>query len=51
VARTGDKRGALISLVARSVGRRPLGRPRHRWEYILIELQKVQLERELEGSS
>jgi hypothetical protein len=32
VARMGAKRGAYRSLVGRPEGRRPLGRPRHRWE-------------------
>jgi hypothetical protein len=28
----GDKRGTYRVLVGRSEGKRPLGRPRHRWE-------------------
>jgi hypothetical protein len=28
----GERRGAYRTLVGRSDGRRPLGRPRHRWE-------------------
>jgi hypothetical protein len=32
VARMGDRRGAYRALVGRSEGRRPLGRPRRRWE-------------------
>jgi hypothetical protein len=32
VAREGEKRGAYRILVGRPEGRRPLGRPRHRWE-------------------
>jgi hypothetical protein len=32
VARMGEVRGAYNILVGRSEGRRPLGRPRHRWE-------------------
>jgi hypothetical protein len=32
VARMGEKRGAYRILVGRSEGRRPLGRPRRRWE-------------------
>jgi hypothetical protein len=31
----GEKRGAYRILVGRSEGRRPLGRPRHRWRIIL----------------
>jgi hypothetical protein len=31
----GEKRGAYRILVGRPEGRRPLGRPRHRWEVIL----------------
>ena len=38
--------------MVRSEGRRTLGKPRRRWEdNIIIELQKVQLERELDGFS
>jgi hypothetical protein len=29
----GDSRGAYRALVGRPEGKRPLGRPRHRWEY------------------
>jgi hypothetical protein len=32
VARIGEKRGAYRILVGRPEGRRPLGRPRRRWE-------------------
>jgi hypothetical protein len=32
VARIGEVRGAYNILVGRPEGRRPLGRPRHRWE-------------------
>jgi hypothetical protein len=32
VARMGEKRGAYRILVGRPEGRRPLGRPRRRWE-------------------
>jgi hypothetical protein len=32
VARMGEVRGAYNILVGRPEGRRPLGRPRHRWE-------------------
>jgi hypothetical protein len=32
VARMGEKRGAYRILVVRPEGRRPLGRPRRRWE-------------------
>jgi len=38
----GDKRGAQRSLVGRPLGRRPLGRPRHKWEDgIKINLREV----------
>jgi hypothetical protein len=38
----GEGRGAYRILVGRPEGRRPLGRPRRRWEdNIKIELQKV----------
>ena len=32
MARMGDRRGAYRVLVGRPEGKRPLGRPRHRWE-------------------
>jgi hypothetical protein len=32
VAHMGEVRGAYNILVGKSEGRRPLGRPRHRWE-------------------
>jgi hypothetical protein len=42
VARMGEKTGAYRSLVERSEGRRPLGRPRRRWEdNIEIDLQEM----------
>jgi hypothetical protein len=42
VARMGEGRGAYRILVGRPEGRRPLGRPRHRWEdNIKIDLQEV----------
>jgi hypothetical protein len=38
----GEKRGAYRILVGRPEGRRPLGRPRRRWEdNIKIDLQEV----------
>jgi hypothetical protein len=42
VARTGEKRGAYRLLGGRPEGRRPLGRPRRRWEdNIKMDLQEV----------
>jgi hypothetical protein len=42
VARMGEGRGVYRVLVGRSEGRRPLGRPRRRWEdNIKIDLQEV----------
>jgi hypothetical protein len=42
VARMGDRRGACRVLVGKPEGKRPLGRPRHRWKYnINIDLQEV----------
>jgi hypothetical protein len=32
VAHTGDRRSAYMVLMGRSEGKRPLSRPRHRWE-------------------
>jgi hypothetical protein len=38
----GEKRGAYRILVGRPEGRRPLGRPRHRWEdNIKMDLEAV----------
>jgi hypothetical protein len=38
----GERRGAYRILVGRPEGRRPLGRPRHRWENnIKMDLQEV----------
>jgi hypothetical protein len=38
----GEKRGAHRILVGRPKGRRPLGRPRHRWEdNIKMDLEEV----------
>jgi len=42
VARVGEKRGAYRILVGRPEGKRPLGRPRRRWEdNIKIDMQVV----------
>jgi hypothetical protein len=39
----GEKRGAYTILVGRPEGRRPLGRPRRRWEdNIKMDLQEVE---------
>jgi len=44
VARVGERRGLYRVLVGRPEGKRPLGRPRHRWEYnIKMDLQEVGL--------
>jgi hypothetical protein len=38
----GEVRGAYSILVGRSEGRRPLGRPRHRWEdNIKMDLREI----------
>ena len=43
VARMGDKRGVHRVLVGKPEGKRPLGRPRRRWEdNIKMELQEVE---------
>jgi hypothetical protein len=45
VARMGEGRGAYSILVGRPEGRRPLGRPRRRWENnIKMDLQEVEWE-------
>jgi len=42
VARMGERRGVCRVLVGKSEGKRPLGRPRHRWEdNIKMDLQEV----------
>ena len=42
VARVGKDRGVHRVLVGKSEGKRPLGRPRHRWEdNIKMDLQEV----------
>jgi len=44
VARIGEGRGVYSVLVGKSEGKRPLGRPRSRWEdNIRMELQEVGL--------
>jgi hypothetical protein len=44
IARMGEGRGVCRILVGRPDGRRPLGRPRHRWEdNIKMNLQEVRL--------
>jgi hypothetical protein len=41
VARTGEERGVCRVLVGKPEGKRPLGKPRHRWEdNIRMELQE-----------
>jgi hypothetical protein len=38
----GDGRGVYRVLVGRPEGKRPLGRPRHRWEYnIKMDLREI----------
>ena len=42
VARMGDRKGVYRVLVGKPEGKRPLGRPRRRWEdNIKMDLQKV----------
>ena len=42
VARMGEERGVYRVLVGKPEGKRPLGRPRHRWvDNIRIDLQEV----------
>jgi len=38
----GERRGVYMVLVGKSEGKKPLGRPRHRWEdNIKMDLQEV----------
>lgn len=42
MARLGDRRGAYSVFMGRSEGKRPLGRPRRRWENnIKIDLKAI----------
>jgi len=41
VARTGERRGVYRVLVGKPEGRRPMGRPRHRWDNIRMDLREV----------
>ena len=42
VARMGERRGVYKVLVGKTEGKRPLGRPRHRWEgNIKMDLEEV----------
>jgi hypothetical protein len=42
VARIGERRGAYRALVGKPEGRRPLGRPRRRWEEkIKMDIREV----------
>jgi hypothetical protein len=41
VAHIRDRKDTERVLVRRPVGRRPFGRPKHRWENIKMDLQKV----------
>ena len=42
VARMGESRGVYMALMGKSEGKRPLARPRHRWEnYMTMDLQEV----------
>jgi hypothetical protein len=39
----GEGRGVYTVLVGKPEGKRPLGRPRHRWEHnIMMDLQEVE---------
>jgi len=41
VACMGERRGACGVLVGKPEGKKPLDRPRHRWEDTKMDLQKV----------
>jgi hypothetical protein len=46
MARMGEGRGVYRVLVGRPKGKRPLGRPRHRWEdNIKLDLRKIGIDR------
>jgi hypothetical protein len=45
VAHMGEGRGAYRILVVRPEGKRPLGRPRRRWEdYIKMDLEEIEID-------
>jgi hypothetical protein len=51
VARVGERRGAYRILIGRAEGRRPLGRPRRRWEdNIKLDLKEVGWGHGLDGA-
>ena len=37
----GERRGVYMVLVGKLEGKRPLGRPRHRWDGIKMDLEEV----------
>jgi hypothetical protein len=37
----GDRKGAYRVLVGKHEGKRPLGKPRRKWDNIKVDLQKV----------
>ena len=41
IARMGERRGVYRVLLGKPSGKRPLGRPRHRWKDIKIDLHEV----------
>ena len=41
-ARMGERKGAYSVLVEKPEGKKPLGRPRRRWENIKMDLQEVE---------
>jgi hypothetical protein len=45
----GGRRGANMALVGKPEGKRPIGRPRHRWEdNIKIDIQQIGWRRKLD---
>jgi hypothetical protein len=45
VAHMGEGRGVYMVLVGRTEGKRPLGRPRHRWEgNIKMDLREIEID-------
>ena len=41
IARMGERRGVYRVLLGKPSGKRPLGRPRHRWKDIRMNLEEV----------
>ena len=41
VARMEDDRSAFKILIGKPTGKRPLGKPRHKWDNIIMDLKEI----------